>query len=220
MRSELAIPIIGAGGRLEGVLNLESPNVGAFSEEDSHLLQSLATQAVVAIQEARLLDALLEVAQLLLVKPYQEVLNRLVELACDLLNAAASAVWKLERNQLCIEASSGHPGEGSLPLHDSLIGQAILHNGPVTSENVRSDPRFYRSDLARDQGWTRMMIVPLVAGDRNDPMGAFSVYSTETEPGRFAESEWDKKVLTCLAHYAALAVQNSAPGSPGAECCR
>jgi signal transduction histidine kinase len=28
--------------------------------------------------------------------------------------------------------------------------------------------------------------------------------------GRFTESEWDTKVLTCLAHYAALAVHNAA----------
>jgi len=58
MRSELAVPLIGAGGRLEGVLNLESPLVGAFTEADSHLLQGLASQAVIAIQEVRLLDAL------------------------------------------------------------------------------------------------------------------------------------------------------------------
>ncbi len=58
MRSELAVPLIGAGGRLEGVLNLESPQVGAFTEADSYLLQGLAGQAVIAIQEVRLLDAL------------------------------------------------------------------------------------------------------------------------------------------------------------------
>jgi signal transduction histidine kinase len=40
-------------------------------------------------------------------------------------------------------------------------------------------------------------------------VGAFSVYGSGTGPGRFVESDWDKKVLTCLAHYAALAVQNS-----------
>jgi signal transduction histidine kinase len=35
------------------------------------------------------------------------------------------------------------------------------------------------------------------------------VYSTTDEPGRFAESVWDEKVLICLAHYAALAVHNA-----------
>lgn len=49
MRSELAVPLISASGQLEGVLNLESPNLRAFSEDDSHMLQSLATYAVTAI---------------------------------------------------------------------------------------------------------------------------------------------------------------------------
>jgi signal transduction histidine kinase len=40
-------------------------------------------------------------------------------------------------------------------------------------------------------------------------MGAFSVYSSSAEPGRFAESDWDKKVLVCLARYAVLAIQNA-----------
>ena len=41
-------------------------------------------------------------------------------------------------------------------------------------------------------------------------MGAFSVYGSTTDQGRFAASDWDKKVLTILAHYAALAVRNAA----------
>jgi GAF domain-containing protein len=81
MRSELAVPLIGAGGRLEGVLNLESPQIAAFSEQDSHLLQAFATQAVIAIQDARLMDALLDVAARLLILSFPEVLHRLVELA-------------------------------------------------------------------------------------------------------------------------------------------
>jgi GAF domain-containing protein len=210
MRSELAVPLIGASGRLEGVLNLESPEVGAFSEQDSHLLQALATQAVIAIQEVRLLDALQEVAQLLLTQPCQRVLARLVELACDLLNAAASAIWTLEDDQLLLQvASAGYQHGERLPLHSSLTGQAIINRGPVTTDDVRTDPRFNRPDLACAQDWTQALIVPLLASDDREPVGAFSVYRASSAPGRFAESEWDKKVLTCLAHYAALAVHNA-----------
>lgn len=194
MRSELAVPLISASGRLEGVLNLESPMPSAFSEQDNHLLQALATQAVIAIQEVRLLDALQEIAQLLLIQPCQQVLDRLVELACDLLNAAASAIWKLEDDQLILQAASpGYQHGECLPLHGSLIGQAILSRGPVTTDDVRTDVRFNRPDLARAQDWTRALIVPLLAGDDREPAGAFSVYSTGSDPGRFAELEWDKR---------------------------
>ncbi len=210
MRSELAVPLISASGRLEGVLNLESPLVGAFSEQDSHLLQTLATQAVIAIQEARLLDALQQDAQLLLAQPCDKVLNHLVEQACDLLNAAASAIWTVKGDQLILQAASaGYHHSDCLPLHDSLAGQAIISRGPVTADNVSTDARFNRSDLARDQGWNRALIVPMLTSEDGEPVGAFSVYSAGSDLGRFAESEWDEKVLTCLAHYAVLAVHNA-----------
>ncbi|MBN1978558.1 MAG: GAF domain-containing protein [Anaerolineae bacterium] len=209
MQSELAVPLVGASGRLEGVLNLESPAVGAFNEQDSLLLQSLATQAVVAIQEARLLDALLEVAQLLLAQPCEQVLGRLVDLACELLNGAASAIWTLEGDELVLQvASTGYQRGERLPLGSSLAGQAIIERRPVRADDMRTDPRFNRPDLAREQDWSRALIVPLLTNGERLPVGVFSVYSVGSEPGRFAESEWDEKVLTCLAHYAALAVQN------------
>jgi len=219
MRSELAVPLIGAGGRLEGVLNLESPQVAAFSEQDSHLLQAFATQAVIAIQEARLLDALQEVAARLLVEPCQVVLERLVELACDLLNASASAIWTLRDEALVLAAASAGYARGDrLSLHGSLTGQAVLRRMAVTSDDVRTDPRFEHPELARAHGWTRALIVPLTpapaAGSEaprgeEEPVGAFSVYGTATAPEEFAASDWDKKVLGILAHYAALALQNA-----------
>ncbi|MGC9467421.1 MAG: GAF domain-containing protein [Anaerolineae bacterium] len=210
MRSELAVPLVGSSGRLEGVLNLESPTVGAFGDQDRHLLQSLATQAVIAIQEARLIDALLEVAQLLLVEPHTRVLEHLVAQASDLLDAASSAIWSLEGDELVLLASTDSSRqERHLPLHGSLTGQAVLDRAPVVSQDVRKDPRFRRVDLARRHTWTRALIVPLLSQDDGKAIGALSVYGVQGEQGRFTESEWDKKVLTCLAHYATLALQNA-----------
>lgn len=210
MRSELAVPLIGSSGRLEGVLNLESPIVGAFGDNDRHLLQSLATQAVIAIQEARLLDALLEAARLVLIEPYHKVLQYLVTQAADLLNAAASAIWMLEGDELVLQATTEGLQRGErLPLEGSLTGQAVFRRQPVTSQDVREDERFYRLDLARSQAWTRALVVPLLSSDDGVALGAFSVYGVQGDPGQFTESEWDKKVLTCLAYYAALAHQNA-----------
>lgn len=91
MRSELAVPLIGAGGRLEGVLNLESPEVGAFTETDSRLLQALAVQAVIAIQEVRLLDALRDTAARLLSQDLGDVLSHLDSLRQELV--AGDTEW-------------------------------------------------------------------------------------------------------------------------------
>ena len=51
-RSELAVPIV-HGDELIGVINLESPTPAAFDEEDAMLLQAIADQVAIAIQNAR-----------------------------------------------------------------------------------------------------------------------------------------------------------------------
>jgi signal transduction histidine kinase len=173
------------------------------------MLQSLATYAVTAIQEVRLLDALQEVARLIFTQPYQDVLNHLAGLACDLLNASSSALWLRRDQELVLETSSGGFKHVSrMPISDSLTGQAILQREAVVANDVRTDVRFHRRDLALSQNWARALIVPLLINDDELPLGAFGVYSSENVPGRIAESDWDKKVLTFLAHYAVLALQN------------
>jgi GAF domain-containing protein len=210
MRSELAVPLVGASGRLEGVLNLESPAVGAFGEQDSRLLQALATQAVIAIQEMRLLDALQEIAERLLTQPPQQVFDRLVAMACELLNAPVGSIWALEEEQLVLRASNSAARRGTrLPVQGSLTGQAIVLRGPVTADDVRREPTFVLRDLAAQQGWAGALIVPLLAGEQGQPLGAFSVYSQAGDPRRFAEADWDKKVLAVLARHAALALQEA-----------
>jgi GAF domain-containing protein len=195
MRSELAVPLIDANGRLEGVLNLESPAVNAFSEADSHLLQSLATQAVIAIQQARLLDALQDVAERLLSQPCQSVLDHLAELACDLLYVPVSAVWtpvgeRLELQAACGAASnlSAAPYESAI---DALTAAALSGRQPVAMDSVPPNGTILVPALA----------VPLLSTSEGQPAGAFCVY----DPERESWSDWDKKVLSILGHYAALA---------------
>lgn len=210
MRSELTVPLLGANGHLEGVLNLESPVAGAFGQQDSHLLQSLATQASIAIQQARLLDALQEIAGLLLVQPCQRVLDRLAELACELLNARSSAIWTVQGEQLAPRASANRHRPGDpLPLRRSLAGQAILERDAVMASDVRADPRFARLDLALAEGWVGALVVPVLSGEDAEPLGAFGVYSGQARDGSFGQSDWDKKVLSILARYAGLALHNA-----------
>ena len=179
MRSELAVPLINASGRLEGVLNLESPLLGAFSEDDNHMLQSLATYAITAIQEIRLLDALQEAAQLLISQPTQKVLDRLCQMANNLLNTSSSGIWL--RNE-----SGGY----QLTASDGSIREVEKFLEETTQSNV--------------------LLLALPGGDQAKASGKFGVFLAEPGGGRSATSEWDRKVLACLANYAALAVQNAA----------
>jgi signal transduction histidine kinase/GAF domain-containing protein len=177
MRSELAVPLINASGRLEGVLNLESPHLAAFTEDDNHMLQSLAAYAVTAIQEVRLLDAIQEAAQLLISQPTQNVLDRLCAMANDLLNTSSSVIWL--RNEA---------GEFLLTSSNGSIEQM---------ENV-----------SEAEKQSNALFMPLLTGEEANNLGMFGVFHTEANSGRNTQSEWDKKVLACLANYAVLAVQN------------
>jgi signal transduction histidine kinase len=210
MRSELAVPLLGAGGGLEGVLNLESPAVNAFSSEDERLLQTLGTQAVIAIQEAKLLDAMQEIVEQLLVRSREELFDLVIRRACDLINAPIGAIWTLaedDPNTLILrKATGGHRRGDVLPVHGSLTGRAVSERQPITCPDVRYDPSFRYVELAREQGWVSALIVPLLGRDRQRPaMGAFSVYTTE--PREF--SNWDQRLVSCLASHAAIAIQDA-----------
>lgn len=96
MRSELAVPLLGAGSRLVGVLNLESPHVAAFTEADSHLLQSLASQAVIAIQQVRLLDAIRDTSARVLTQEAGQVRQHLQVVREELLSGDTGWDHKVE----------------------------------------------------------------------------------------------------------------------------
>jgi signal transduction histidine kinase len=214
MRSELAVPLIGASGRLEGVLNLESPQVNAFSKQDRYILQILATQAVIAIQEVRLLDALQEISSLLLTQPLQEIMQSLVIKACDLLNVPHSLLWSLDKDELELKAGTLANLAGTrIGLTDTLAGQAILTSQPLA---CRLDDQHYQdlgffSDLEPSSS---ALIVPLFASGQSQktgsPLGAFAVFSHVNDGRDFEQAEWDKKVLSILGHYATLAQQFTA----------
>lgn len=204
MRSELTVPLIDASGRLEGVLNLESPQVAAFTDQDKNLLQVLSTQAVIAIQEARLLDALQEITYVLLKEPPGEVFRRLITKARDLLWAEDCAVWVLQGDALVPQASTFRLGrEGNIPIEGSFVGSCIISRKLVVSEDVASDSRFFLPGLALERGWGQAIASPLVLND-GSVVGALSVFGS----GRtfLAKSDWAKKVLSMLSHYAALAI--------------
>ncbi|MBN1440487.1 MAG: GAF domain-containing protein [Anaerolineales bacterium] len=208
MLSELATPLLGAGGALEGVINLESPRPGAFTEDDQRLMDALATQAVIALQEARLLEALEEVTLRMIQWPLDRLLGFIIQQACDLIHAPHGVVWVLsaaDPETLAVRAATaGHsPGE-TLPLAGSMIGSSLHRRRPLTSPDVGADPRFLRRDLARRMGWVSGLIVPLLMRD-GTPRGALTLYTSE--PRTF--SEWDQRLLTWLANHTAIAIQEA-----------
>ena len=72
-RAELAVPLK-VGQRVLGVLNAESPQIGAFGPEEEQLLTALANEAAIALENARLFQKLEELERF-----YEEIVNTLAE---------------------------------------------------------------------------------------------------------------------------------------------
>ncbi|GAB4531457.1 MAG: hypothetical protein Kow0063_10710 [Anaerolineae bacterium] len=113
-RSELAVPLL-MGEQCIGVLNLEHPQPGYFSEDEREIIEGLAAQAAIAIQNARLYEA---------VKRRSEHLKALHE-ASKAITAGFSAERKqvLDRiAQQAVERITGVAGPkaiwGAIALYD------------------------------------------------------------------------------------------------------
>ncbi len=217
MRSELAVPLIGASGRLEGVLNLEAPAVNAFDRQDRYILQILATQAVVAIQEARLLDTLQDISALLTTHSSELVHQTLVERACDLLNVSFGLIWLKDQDNLVLAAATEPALRGMrIQSEGTLSGQAIQEGRAMTVLIASDELQHEYPDLPRFSGKGAALIVPLgsngqsMDGYERPALGVFSVYTSQSDLRDFDQSDWDKKVLSILGHYASLAMQSAA----------
>lgn len=208
MRSELAVPLLGAGGGLVGVLNIESPLPFAFTLDDQHLLEALAAQTVIALQEIRLLDALQEIVSVLLARDLDALLRLIIDRAADLINVPVASIWTIaDPNTLVLrQSTAGHRRNSWLPLNQSLTGWAIRLRQPIAIEDVRVDPIFHHKDLAIEHGWVSAIVVPLLIPDGSGrALGSFSLYATELRDF----SDWDRKLLICLANHAAVAIQGA-----------
>ncbi len=208
MRSELAVPLLGPGDGLEGVLNVESPRLNAFDVDHQRVLEALATQAIIAIQQAKLLDTIEEVTGHLPSYSSDELFALLIERACHLLNADHGAIWEADTHEprsLSLRVSSGAiPPRYHVSVAGSFLGSVLLTRRPATSFDLMTDPRVERPELVQQMRLISALAVPLLTRE-GTPRGVFSVYTGT--PRSF--SDWDTRLLACLANYAAIALQQA-----------
>ena len=172
------------------------------------MLEALATQAVIAIQEAKLLNTIEEVTAHLVGHTPDEVFALLIARACDLLNIQHAAIWDLDPRDpkmLAVRvATRSFPQPYLVPVYGSLIGSVMLTREPAKSLDLIADPRVQRPELVQQLGLASALIAPLI--DRyGQARGAFGVYNTT--PREF--SDWDTRLLACLANHAAVAIQQA-----------
>jgi sigma-B regulation protein RsbU (phosphoserine phosphatase) len=214
-RSELAIPLM-LKDRVVGVLDIESPEIGYFSEEQVSLLNLLASQIAIAINNANIyeserdnremLSMLYEVSlDMTSTLELDEVFHRIANAVKSTVDYHTFSIFQLdERTGLLQLKTMVHAGEReqvkrSVPLGQGLVGSAATMNVPVRSGNVLADSRYIqvhpetRSELC----------VPLK--HKGKVIGVVDLESTQEN--YFTESH--ERMLTLLAARIAVALVNA-----------
>lgn len=217
-RSELAVPIK-VKEKVTGVINVESDRLDAFDESDVAVLQSLAHQAAIAIENARLFKAerrraeefrlISEVGRRMTsLLAVDELLREISRLLKETLGYYLVGIALIEGDELIFRAGAGAVWENPQfqPPHlkvgqEGITGWVAQNGQPLLVADVSQEPRYYfipqaseiRSELA----------VPLKV--KEAVIGVLHVQSDR--PDAFGKS--DQAVLQSLAHQAAIAIENA-----------
>ena len=220
MRGFLGVPIA-LRGRAYGNLYLTEKAKGPFTDEDQELVETLASQAAVAIENARLyedatnwsaqLEALNEVGTAL---AGEIELPRLLKLISRRLRGLIGArvvtiALSTSYGTLRIEAADGADDEDILGLQLKRAGSksgAVLESRRAERVDSLADDPEVDQEATRVLGARTGLYVPLVARGRS--IGVIGAHDKEGEDPRFSDD--DLRLAETFATRAAVAVDLSA----------
>ena len=220
MRGFLGVPIR-LRGRAYGNLYLTEKAEGAFTVADQELVETLASQAAVAIDNARLLQA--ATAWSAQLEALNEVgaalageieLPRLLQLICRRLRGLIGArvvtiALPASEGTLRIEAADGVGADEILGLRLERAGSKsglVLERRQAERVDVLADDDEVDQHATRPIDARTGLYVPLLAGAR--PIGVIVAHDKEGEDPRFGDG--DLRVAETFATRAAVAVDLSA----------
>src|SRR5262245_23570192 len=175
-RSQLCVPIMKHNEAI-GEINILRRQTGPFSEKQVELVTNFATQAVIAIENMRLLNELREslqqqtaTADMLKVLSrttfdLQAVLRTLVESAGQLCGAYDSAIWRPDGGRLLLVAHHGPIRAETLPLiRGTVAGRTVLDGRAFHIADLQTeDAEFPESgENSRRWGFRSILCVPLM----------------------------------------------------------
>jgi class 3 adenylate cyclase len=208
---------------LVGAFIVSRQEVQPFTDKQIALVQSFAAQAVIAIENARLLNELRQsleqqtatakALQVISSSTFdlQAVLDTLVETAARLCSADASAIWRPEGDVVRLVSIHGDISEEFLeyarrnPLtltRATISGRTILEGRTVHIPDILSEPEMRTAYQASGQHRTGLG-VPL--SRKGEVIGVFALVRYQVRP--FTDKEIE--LVTTFADQAVIAIENT-----------
>jgi signal transduction histidine kinase len=221
LHTMLGIPLLREGTPI-GVIVLQRKSVQPFTEKQIELATTFADQAVIAIENTRLLNELREslqqqtaTADVLKVISrstfdLKAVLKTLVESACRLCDAEASSLWRPERGVFKLAANFGQSAEQLEPMRrlslrpgrDTCTGRVLLGGQTVHIRDCQADPEYMVPEVLKVAGNRAILGVPLLR--EGIPIGVLNL--TRTTARFFTDKQIE--LAATFADQAVIAIEN------------
>lgn len=213
-KSELMVPI-NVKGKTIGVLDVQSEHVSDFQQADLELMQAIASQAGIAIENARLFAisqhrteqfrVLTEVSQhIISLASVDELLNRIAKLVRDAFGYIHVGIGLVTGDQVVSKAEVGAFEQAyhasSIPLGEGIWGRVAQDGASIMSNLVNGEKS---REFMRDAGIHSHLCVPLKIKDK--VIGVMSAASDQV----YAFDKGDEVILQILSNQVSVAIENA-----------
>lgn len=138
----------------------------------------------------------------------EDILKLIVTATAEAMGSKVCSLMLLDpkKKELTIKAtqsmSKEYINKNPLKLGEGIAGKVALENKPIAVYNILEDKNYKYTDIARKEGLTSLLCVPLHVKGR--VIGVLNIYTSE--PHKF--NDYEVKILTTVADQAAIVIEN------------